>query len=58
MIVVPHSHTDPGWLRTYEDYYHYHVRTILNNMVDKMQIYRNMTFIYTEISFFALWWER
>ncbi|XP_046396259.1 alpha-mannosidase 2 [Ischnura elegans] len=57
VIVVPHSHNDPGWLRTFDSYFHYQTRQILDNMVDKMVQYPNMTFIWTEISFLSEWWE-
>ena len=58
VILVPHSHNDPGWLLTYEGYFHFKTRNILNNMVSKMQTLPNMTFIWTEVSFFSHWWER
>lgn len=57
VILVPHSHNDPGWLKTYESYFHYHSRNILNNMAEKLKVLPNMTFIWSEISFFAQWWE-
>ncbi|XP_078051460.1 alpha-mannosidase 2-like, partial [Augochlora pura] len=57
VILVPHSHTDPGWLKTYEQYFHSSTRSILNNMVSKLQQWPNMTFIWSEVSFLSLWWE-
>ncbi|KAJ1528589.1 hypothetical protein ONE63_006991 [Megalurothrips usitatus] len=57
VILVPHSHNDPGWLLTYEGYFHFKTRNILNNMVSKLQALPNMTFIWTEVSFFSQWWE-
>ncbi|XP_076235617.1 alpha-Mannosidase class II b [Calliopsis andreniformis] len=57
VILVPHSHTDPGWLKTFEQYFHTSTRNILNNMVSKLQQLPNMTFIWSEVSFLSLWWE-
>ncbi|XP_051175435.1 alpha-mannosidase 2 isoform X2 [Leptopilina boulardi] len=57
VILVPHSHTDPGWLKTFEQYFHGTTRGILNNMVSKLQQWPNMTFIWSEVSFLSLWWE-
>jgi len=58
VILVPHSHTDPGWLKTFEQYFHSSTRNILNNMVSKLQQWPNMTFIWSEVSFLSLWWDR
>ncbi|XP_060596328.1 alpha-mannosidase 2-like [Ruditapes philippinarum] len=57
VLVVPHSHTDPGWLMTYTEYYTYHVKDILNNMLMKLEQYPEAKFIFAEISFFHLWWD-
>ncbi|KNC30549.1 hypothetical protein FF38_05570 [Lucilia cuprina] len=58
VIVVPHSHNDPGWLKTFVNYFQSDSRQILNLMVTKMQEYTDMTFIWSEISFLQLWWDQ
>ncbi|XP_017770646.1 PREDICTED: alpha-mannosidase 2 [Nicrophorus vespilloides] len=57
VIIVPHSHNDPGWLKTFENYFHYQSRPIMNNMVMKLQQHKNLTFIWSEIAFLNAWWE-
>ncbi|XP_059140338.1 alpha-mannosidase 2x-like [Physella acuta] len=57
VILMPHSHNDPGWLKSVNEYYSDQTRNILNNMVNKLTQYPNMTFIWTEIVFFSMWWN-
>ncbi|XP_026463668.1 alpha-mannosidase 2-like [Ctenocephalides felis] len=58
VILVPHSHNDPGWLKTFEHYFESETRNILNHLVNKMRQHDNLTFIWSEISFLQAWWDQ
>lgn len=58
VIVTPHSHNDPGWLKTFVNYFQSDTRQILNLAATKMPEFKNMTFIWSEISFLNMWWEQ
>lgn len=59
VIIVPHSHNDPGWLKTFVGYFQADTRQILNNVITRMnKQYTDMTFIWTEISFLQMWWDQ
>lgn len=58
VVVIPHSHCDPGWLKTFEEYYDSQTQQILNGMLQHLDKKPDMKFIYAEMSFFELWWSR
>ena len=55
--VIPHSHTDPGWLDTADGYYTKDVRSILSNVFAELEAGSNRTFVWSETVFFARWWD-
>jgi len=58
VILMPHSHTDPGWLKTVEEYFATSTKNIITNVVQKLTQLPNMTFILSETSYVMRWWEQ
>ena len=58
--VIPHSHLDPGWLYTTEEYYTYEevdeiFKTVTNELYDDVK--KQKTFIINEIIYFKRWYD-
>uniref|UniRef100_A0A0K0DY09 mannosyl-oligosaccharide 1,3-1,6-alpha-mannosidase n=1 Tax=Strongyloides stercoralis TaxID=6248 RepID=A0A0K0DY09_STRER len=58
VFVVPHSHNDPGWLKTFENYYNDQVDFILSTVTDFIIKNDDMRFIYAEMSFLEKYWDK
>ncbi|XP_060068985.1 alpha-mannosidase 2-like [Ylistrum balloti] len=57
VIIVPHSHQDPGWLKTFDNYYMLYTASTLDLIVDKLTIHRDWTFIWSDVIWLARWWS-
>lgn len=57
VIVVPHSHLDPGWIMPIDDYYKEKIRNILDNSVSFLTAHPDMTMIWVETVFLTMWWD-
>ena len=55
--IIAHSHCDPGWLDTFEQYYRRDVSRILTGVTNALSTDRSKRFIWSEISFFMRWWD-
>lgn len=55
--VIPHSHCDAGYQKTFDDYFSSEVRSILDTMIEALSGDRSKRFVWEEVSFFKKWWE-
>ena len=54
--IIPHSHCDTGYRKSFDDYYHSEVQYILNSMVVALQQRPDRRFVWEEVSYFSVWW--
>ena len=57
VIIVPHSHNDPGWLMTFEEYFAQRTQGILNTIVESLSENKERKFIWAEMSYLSMWWS-
>ncbi|RLO11423.1 hypothetical protein DYB28_011813 [Aphanomyces astaci] len=55
--LIPHTHDDPGWLLTVDQYFTQEVDYILDTVVTELQKDPNRRFMYVEQAFFQRWWR-
>lgn len=54
--ILPHSHDDPGWIKTFDEYFNDSIKPILSNTIQSLIEDPKRTFIYSEVSFFKPWY--
>ena len=57
ILIILHSHTDAGWIETYEWFYHYYVLQILSGLVRYLPLHPEARFMWADISFINYWFK-
>jgi hypothetical protein len=55
--LIPHSHCDPGWLLTADQYFSTQVGSIIDTVVAALLADPSRRFIWSEVSYFTMWWR-
>ena len=57
IYVLPHSHCDPGWIKTFDEYFRSQTKGILSTVVEALAKDKRRRFVWAEISYFEWWWR-
>jgi alpha-mannosidase II len=57
VFVLPHSHVDAGWLKTFDEYYQQQTRSIITSVVSALSLDERRHFVWADIGFFQRWWD-
>ena len=52
--LVPHSHCDPGWLLTADEYFTTQVHSIIDTVIAALEANPARRFIWSEVSYFTM----
>ena len=56
--IIPHTHLDPGWLKTPEEYYQSDsINSIFFTVLNSLTSNPDRTFVINEIYYFKIWYE-
>ncbi|XP_071159952.1 alpha-mannosidase 2-like [Mytilus edulis] len=58
VIIMPHSHMDPGWKSTLQSYFTTYGKNILNNIISMLSKNKSTKFIWSEMVFLSEWWNQ
>ena len=56
--VIPHSHCDAGYTKTFEAYFRDEVKSILDSVLEALQEDPERRFVWEEVSFLSRWWQQ
>lgn len=57
VFVVPHSHCDAGWLKTFDEYHRQEVQHILTTVTEALSRRADRKFSWVEVGFLDKWWR-
>lgn len=57
VYVIPHSHCDPGWIKTFDEYFQRQTKQIITTVIQSLAKDERRKFIWAEISYFEWWWN-
>lgn len=56
LYLVSHTHLDPGWIKTFENYYKTEVKEIMDTVIENLSRNESLKFTWCETSFLKRYW--